>query len=167
MKLVPPFFFLLILCLTSCATSSPEEEEALFENGNTPLDNEVITASSSELELLDLVNEHRTANGFSQLEFSAAAYPEATDHTNYMIAEGKLSHDNFDKRASKIAQKTKAKVVSENVAKDYDSGLEALNGWLASKDHKKTIEGDFSHTAISIKQDASGSTYITQVFFKK
>lgn len=162
MKLVPPLVILLVLCCISCSKDSHEEDATLFES-----DSAALIASATEIELLNLVNDHRISNGLSILEFSNKAYPEATAHTDYMIAQGELSHDNFDVRASKIAEKTNAKKVAENVARDYDTCEEALTAWLSSDSHKKTLEGNFSHTSISIKKDAQGIAYFTQVFFKK
>ena len=58
-------------------------------------------------------------------------------------------------------------MVAENVAKDYDTALEAFEGWYNSSSHKKTMEGDFSHTAISVKKDELGNYYFTQLFYKQ
>lgn len=162
MKLVSPILLMLILCFASCTNSSLEEVNSLYENEEVSLN-----ISISEMELLSLVNDHRVANGLSKLEFSMSAYPETTQHTEYMIQNGEISHDNFIDRASKIEEKTNALVVAENVAKDYTSCEAALNGWLSSDSHRKTVEGDFSHTSISIKEDANGVAYFTQVFFMK
>ena len=114
MKLVSPLLFLLVLCLTSCSSSAYEEDAVLFENESAAL-----TASATEMELLNLINDHRMTAGLSNLEFILTAYPDAIEHTDYMIAKGQISHDNFNTRASKIAEKTEALKVSENVAKDY------------------------------------------------
>lgn len=119
-----------------------------------------------EQELLNLVNSHRNSLGFSSLAFSEVAYSYASDHTDYMIAMGSLSHDNFSARASSISEEVNAEYVSENVAKDYISAQQVLDGWMASPNHRKTLEGEFTHTAVSVKKDASGTFYYTQLFFR-
>ncbi|MEJ2163290.1 MAG: CAP domain-containing protein [Robiginitalea sp.] len=121
--------------------------------------------SALETELLQLVNEHRVLLGYTPLSFSQLAYSYASEHTDYMIAKGSLNHDNFSARASGIASEVNAKAVSENVAKDYDSAEKALQGWLASESHRKTMEGEFSHTAISVKENTEGTLYYTQLFY--
>ena len=84
----------------------------------------------------------------------------------WFLKEG-LSHDNFSSRASKISLETNAKAVAENVAKDYSSATTAFEGWLNSSNHRATIEGDFTHTAVSVKKNSDGDYYFTQLFFKE
>lgn len=127
---------------------------------------EVENAVEVEQELLGIVNEHRVSLGYNYLDFSLVAYEYANKHTDYMIAKGTINHDNFSARASDISQAVNASYVSENVAKDYDSALEAFQKWLASADHRKTMEGEFTHTAVSVKRNTDGNLYFTQLFYR-
>lgn len=120
---------------------------------------------SVESELLELVNQHRESLGYSALSFSQIAYNYANDHTDYMVSTGTLTHYNFSARASGIANAVNAQAVAENLAKDYPTAQKALEGWLASDSHRKTMEGTFSHTAISVKRDSGGTLYFTQLFY--
>jgi uncharacterized protein YkwD len=124
-----------------------------------------VNLKSMESEVLALVNDHRVSRGLSPLEFSEVAYHYANEHNDYMIATGTLSHHNFTARATGIASEADAKAVSENVAKDYPSAALAIEGWLNSESHRKTMEGDFSHTAVSVKKDSEGNLFYTQLFF--
>ncbi|WP_339707679.1 CAP domain-containing protein [uncultured Kriegella sp.] len=119
-----------------------------------------------ESELLRVVNNYRETKGATALEFSAVAYTYANEHTDYMISKGNLSHDNFSARASSISSQENAQYVAENVAKDYETAIEAFENWLESSDHRKTIEGEFTHTAVSVKKDLQGKLYYTQLFFR-
>ena len=121
---------------------------------------------SFEQELLTIVNSHRSSMGANPLQFSAVAYEYASDHNDYMINKGSLSHDNFSSRASSITSETNAEIVAENVAKDYSSADAAFEGWLNSSSHRNTLEGDFTHTAISVKIDGQGNYYYTQLFYR-
>ncbi|MGB5315778.1 MAG: CAP domain-containing protein [Robiginitalea sp.] len=121
--------------------------------------------TAMERELLDLVNAHRQTLGQTSLVFSNIAYEYANAHTDYMISMGSLNHDNFSSRASSISSKVAAKAVSENVARNHDTAAKAMDGWLQSESHKKTLEGNFTHTAISIKKDSQGNLYYTQLFY--
>ncbi len=147
------FFFILSGSCTKESTDTPSIPVA--EN-----------IKAMETELLSIVNSHRSSLGFSSLEFSEVAYDFANSHTDYMISQGSLSHDNFSSRASSIATQTNAAYVAENVAKDYTSAAAAMDGWMASSEHRKTIEGDFTHTAVSVKKDSQGNYYYTQLFYR-
>ncbi len=153
------------ILLTSCSTTSVSEDQELFENGTTS--KVVVELSVQEQELIDIVNNYRTSQGLNELEFSAEAYKYASEHNEYMISQGALSHDNFEARASTISEITSANFVAENVAKDYPQVENALEGWLNSSSHKNTIEGDFTHTTLSIMNDTEGNPYYTQIFFRK
>ncbi|WP_405412068.1 CAP domain-containing protein [Maribacter sp. Asnod1-A12] len=151
---VPVF---LLLFLSSC-TSESIDDTPVLEAEN------VITI---EQDLLDIVNAHRLSLNTNTLTFSDVAYKYANLHTDYMISEGSISHDNFSSRASNIDSEISVEMVAENVAKDYGTALEAFEGWYISSSHKKTMEGDFTHTGISVKKDDLGNYYFTQLFFKQ
>ena len=149
------FLVLLVFVAASCTKeSSIPQDIQQAEN-----------VQALEAELLQLVNQHRTSQGLSSLAFSQVAYQHANDHTDYMIATGQLNHDNFSARASQISESVNAKSVAENVAKDYATAADALEGWLQSPSHRDTMEGAFSHTAISVKSAPDGTLYFTQLFF--
>ncbi len=148
---------LFVLFFGSCTGDSIEDAPVI----------EMENAVAVEGELLEIVNEHRLSLNTNALQFSAVAYKYANIHTDYMIAKGSISHDNFSSRASSINSEVAVEMVAENVAKDYNTAIEAFEGWYNSSTHKKTMEGDFTHTAISIKQNAAGNYYFTQLFYKQ
>jgi len=156
MKLQYAVLVCLIVWGTSCTKETLE----------TPLIPDAQNVVAVEGELLAVVNDHRITLGLNALDYSPEAHEVADEHTNYMIASGNLSHDNFSVRASKISTQVSAEYVAENVAKDYTSAAEALQGWLNSSSHKLTMEGDFTHTAVSVKKNQAGELYFTQIFFR-
>ncbi len=158
MKMKLHYFIMLLFAfvVVSCSTEP-------IESANSP---EAENAIEVEQELLGIVNEHRISLGYADLDYSAIAYEYANKHTDYMIAKGSINHDNFSARASDISQAVNASFVSENVAKDYDSAVEAFQKWLASSDHRKTMEGEFTHTAVSVKRNSDGKLYFTQLFYR-
>jgi len=127
---------------------------------------DIENATELEQEVFLVVNEHRIQLGQTALEFNEVAYEYANQHNDYMISLGDISHDNFSSRATKISEKVSAVYVAENVAKNYDTATEVLQGWLNSASHKKTMEDDFTHTAVSVKRNSSGKFYYTQIFFR-
>lgn len=145
---------ILIVLVASCSKDSVE--------------NEVIATSNSvfEAEVLSLINAHRLTLGKNTLEQSSIAQKYASEHTLYMIEKGELNHNDFPYRAQQISEKTNAKYVSENVARNYTSASEAIINWLLSDGHKENIEGDYTHTGISVMKKPEGNYYFTQLFYK-
>lgn len=157
MRLLYAVPVLFVMIFNSCTSEALEE---------TPII-EAVNMIALEQELLDIVNMHRSSLKLNVLVFSDVAYKYANNHTDYMIAKGSISHDNFSARASSIHSEVEVEMVAENVAKDYDTAMETFDGWYNSTNHKKTMEGDFTHTAVSVKKDNAGNFYYTQLFYKK
>ena len=144
-------------CTLASCTKESEEPLNIAESQNV---------TEVEQELLNTVNDHRISLGKNGLQFNSVAYRHANAHTDYMIVKGAINHDNFTARATDISAETDAVFVAENVAKDYSTASEAFEGWLASTKHKRTMEDDFTHTAVSVKKDAEGKLYFTQIFYR-
>lgn len=158
MKMIRQYLVLvLFVCTMASCTKESMDTANIIEAKNVP---------EIENELLDVVNQHRLSMGQNSLEFSSIAYQYANDHTDYMMSRGSINHDNFGQRASSISSEENAQFVAENVAKDYESASEALSGWLNSSNHKKTIEDEFTHTAVSVKANSDGTLYFTQIFYR-
>ncbi|MGC1514953.1 MAG: CAP domain-containing protein [Maribacter sp.] len=156
MRLHQAVLVLFVLFLGSCTSDSIEDIPVI----------EAENVLHVEQELLQIINGHRVSMNTNSLEFSEVAYKYANTHTDYMISKGTISHDNFSARASNISAEVAVEMVAENVAKDYDNAIEAFEGWYSSKNHRSTMEGDFTHTAISVKVNAEGNYYFTQLFYK-
>ena len=150
-------FLSLLMTLTSCSTATQEEEVAIYEK---------VSISTIEEEVLDLVNEYRVSQGLEVVIFGDVAYDFAASHNEYMIEQGVISHDNFISRSTDLTVKADADFVSENVGKDFTTARGVVNAWINSATHKKVMEGDFTYTAISVKEDANGVLYFTELFYK-
>lgn len=156
MKMKFAWLLALGMLVVSCTTDSVTAPD--------PVD--TVNMVAVESELLEMVNSHRENLGYNPLAFSEVAYSYANDHNDYMAATGKLSHDNFSSRASGIAQEVNAEYVAENVAKGYTSAAGAFENWMESSSHRKTMEGEFTHTAVSVKVSEDGVYYYTQLFYR-
>ncbi|MCK5442497.1 MAG: CAP domain-containing protein [Maribacter sp.] len=152
----------LILCLSLIAFSCSKEE--LLENDSGL--NKSLTATEQENKLFNLLNEHRLSLNLSSLTFDNLSYSFASEHSEYMISQGVTSHVKFNERAAEISAETGAEFVAENVANDYFTIEDAMKAWLESPGHKENIEGDYSHSAISVKKDPNGNLYFTQIFYR-
>ncbi|MFK5973665.1 MAG: CAP domain-containing protein [Flavobacteriaceae bacterium] len=153
--------YYVLYTIVVCMASSCSKEAS-----NTTGTIEAESVIAIEQELLKVVNAHRIEIGNSVLEFSSVAYEYAGKHTDYMISRGDLNHDNFSNRASDITTKVDAEFVAENIAKDYADASSVFQSWLKSSSHRKTIEGEFTHTAVSVKKDNKGNLYFTQLFYR-
>ena len=163
-RLIGAFLVLaVVMGMSMCSSPSASEETELTE---TLSENEKITIDPVQMEgeLLDLINAYRSSIGQAVLQNSAPSYKYAQAHNDYMISKNSLSHDNFEERASKIAEETNAKSVSENVARFYSTAQQALDGWLNSTSHKEALEGNYTHTTLSVQLDKDGRPYFTQIF---
>ena len=152
-----------VMGMSMCSNPAASEEQELTE---TVSENEKVNINATQMEgeLLDLINAYRSNMGAKVLENSASSYKYAQAHNDYMISKNSLSHDNFEERASKIAEETNAKSVSENVARFYPTAQQALDGWLNSASHKAALEGNYTHTTLSVQLDKAGRPYFTQIF---
>ncbi|CAM4172282.1 CAP domain-containing protein [Zobellia roscoffensis] len=161
------FNILLLIALatlmTSCSTSTTEEDELYKAVATTT---EEVEISSIEQEVIDVVNEYRVSVGLNAVAFNGVAYGYANAHNEYMISEGVISHDNFDKRASDLSIDANADFVSENLGMDFTNADDILEAWKNSPTHKKVMEGNFKYTAVSVTADENDVLYFTQLFFQ-
>lgn len=168
MKIAFPYCAFLILLITSC--SKYENFYGYDETADDSLQNVTLVSSNehntNEALLFDMVNTYRSSIGLNEMQFESTTFYFAGIHNDYMIAEGQISHANFDERAETISKRTGAVHISENVAKNYDTLEEAFEGWLSSPGHRKNIEGDYTNSAISIRPNSEGEFYFTQIFFR-
>lgn len=162
MKLRYIILFLAITFLTSCTKEGIFIEEDELDAAELAY----YARTAEEKQLFDLVNEYRVSINLPAMVHEDNSYYHATQHSLLMASKTAISHDNYDKRAAEISRRTGAIFVAENVAKDYPTNEKALEGWLNSSSHRATIEGDYTHTAVSIQKDATGNRYFTQIFFR-
>ncbi len=92
----------------------------------------------------------------------------ADGHTDYMVQNGTVSHDNFSQRVETLMNNAQAKSVAENVAYGFNSAQGVINSWLNSDEHRTIIENqNYTHFGISTESNSEGRNYFTQIFIKK
>lgn len=150
------------------ASCSSEEDGISFDPVEIELATKSAQLSSLELEILDLVNDHRASINLPKLTQLSIVSNVADTHTTYMIETGEVSHANFNQRVALLTTNANAKNVAENVAYGFNSAQGVVTGWLNSEAHKEIIESPtFSHFGISIEKNDSGRNYFTQIFIEK
>jgi uncharacterized protein YkwD len=151
-------FSLFFISMTSCSKNNDAPltvSENLMTNPGY---------SAIEIEVMKLLNEYRTSKGLKVLIVNDYISKQAKDHTNYMISKDKLSHDNFNVRSSNIVKELKATGNGENVAFGQTTAKAVVDDWINSPDHKKNIEGNFTHFGISIIANSQNRFYFTNIF---
>lgn len=121
-----------------------------------------------EVELMHIINNYRKNKGLSQLLVIDHISYLSAQHNRNMIQLNAVNHNAFVERSNELIQLYGAVDVGENVAYNYISNNGVLDAWINSPDHKKIIEGNFTHFGLSITKDTvSGKKYYTNIFIKE
>ncbi|MDP3313426.1 CAP domain-containing protein [Lutibacter sp.] len=167
MKSLSPTIFCLLIFSFIFSSCSKEDDGIYFSETKETLF-EKSSYSDIELEIFNLINNHRKSLNLSNLTPLNIVSGVANGHTKYMIEKGAPNHDNFMERTQILSKNANAKHVGENVAFGYNSAQGAVNGWLNSSTHKSLIENPyFTHFGISTERDANGRNYFTNIFITK
>lgn len=157
-----PLMALFVCLLFSCSSNTDELNE------NTTVEITIPETKIIEIEILELINNHRIGLGLNSLQNMDAVKGQAYLHTNYMISQNTVSHDNFGERSQYLKQNANAKLVSENVAYGYNSAESVVTAWLNSDSHREAIEkANFTHFDISAEKNENNQWYFTNIFIKK
>lgn len=160
------FLVLVTISIFSCSS-----EDASATPGPTPVDIAQATAeytyTDDETAVMDAINDYREGLGLNRLEKIDFVSIKSEEHNNYMISVGTISHNFFQARAEKIIQVLGAQNVGENLASNYSTTQAVMNAWIASESHKANLVGDYTHFGISIRKNAEGKKYYTNMFVKK
>lgn len=126
------------------------------------------TYTSTDRQILQLVNQYRKSMGKAELEMNQTIWNEAMQHSSNMAAGTvAFSHDGFTDRINRIKAAIGGSSAAENVAYGYPTAQSVVDGWLSSPGHRNNMEGDYSLTGISAVQNSAGTWYYTQIFLKK
>jgi uncharacterized protein YkwD len=161
-KLLPLIAIVAFLGLTSCSTDSVAEDT--IDSIEVPV---APQAKQIEVEIMELINAHRITQGLSPLNDHNTVKAVAFTHTDYMIEENNVSHDNFFQRKQSLQANANANVVSENVAYGFNSAESVVNAWLNSPSHRENIEGNFTDFDISAEKNNEEKWYFTNIFIKR
>ncbi|MGB1309527.1 MAG: CAP domain-containing protein [Oceanihabitans sp.] len=168
-----PVLALFAILLLSCSTDSEDSNSNSNDNAttntssNTNTGYTVPTTKTIEIEILELINNHRISAGLNSLQSMSAIKGQAYSHTDYMIDQNNISHDFFGNRRSYLVNNVSAVSVAENVAYGYSSAEAVVVAWLNSPSHREAIEADFTHFDISAEKNTEGQWYFTNIFVKR
>jgi uncharacterized protein YkwD len=157
-----PLLALLAMLSFSCATDSLDDKADAIE-----LSLIIPETKTIELEILELINNHRLALGLNALTNMTMVKSVAFSHTDYMVDKNEVSHANFYKRSDYLKANAGANKVSENVAYGYTSAQSVVNAWLKSEAHRANIEGDYTNFDVAAEENSEGKWYYTNIFIKR
>lgn len=158
---------IVLLLLLSVSIVSCSSSDAVDAPVDTSQANAKYTYTPDEIEVMDLVNNYRQGLGLRTLEKIDYISIKSEEHNEYMISTGAMNHNFFQDRAESLIQVLGAVNVSENLAYNYSTAQAVFNAWLNSASHKENMVGDFTHFGISIRKNADGKKYYTNMFIKK
>lgn len=157
-----PLLALMAILSFSCTTDSLDDKADAIELSLITPETKTI-----EVEILELINNHRLSMGLTALSDMTVVKSVAFTHTDYMVDNNEVSHANFYKRSDYLKANAGAIKVSENVAYGYSSAESVVTAWLKSDGHRANIEGDFTNFDLAAEQNVEGKWYYTNIFIKK
>ena len=153
---------LAVFTFSSCTTDSIDDKADAMELSLVEHE-----AKTIEVEILELINNHRLSLGLNPLADMAIVKSVASSHTDYMVDNDEVSHHNFFTRSDYLKSNAGAKKVSENVAFGYSSAESVVRAWIKSEPHKENLEGDYTNFDVSAEKNEEGRWYYTNIFIKK
>ncbi|SFD33800.1 CAP domain-containing protein [Algibacter pectinivorans] len=159
---LPMVLLYALFTFSSCSTDNDKNEFSAIEMNLIQQESKAI-----EVEILKLINSHRSSLGLNALTEMNIVKSVAYSHTDYMVDRGEVSHHNFFTRSEYLKANAGAKNVSENVAYGYSSAESVVRAWLKSEAHKENLEGDYTNFDVSAEKNEEGKWYYTNIFIKK
>jgi uncharacterized protein YkwD len=134
-----------------------------------------------ELQIIQLVNSHRAANGLAPLAVSGLLNVAADFHSRDMAAIGSvygpgagMQHTLFGTTRPEVGDRldaagydnwTSSFAWGENIAYGYTTAAAVVNAWMNSSGHRANIlSGSFTEIGVSVRVAADGTLYFTQNF---
>ena len=124
--------------------------------------------SKEQLEVLNLVNKERKANGLKPLTLNKELSNVANIKSRDMIEKGYFDHTSptygspFDMmKKFNISYNT----AGENIAMGQKTPSEVMNSWMNSSGHRANIlNSTYTELGVGIQKDSNGTIYWTQMF---
>ena len=127
--------------------------------------------SKEQVEVLNLVNKERKANGLKPLTLNKELSNVANIKSRDMIEKGYFDHTSptygspFDMmKKFNISYNT----AGENIAMGQKTPSEVMNSWMNSSGHRANIlNSTYTELGVGIQKDSNGTIYWTQMFIGK
>ncbi|ODT65940.1 MAG: hypothetical protein ABS75_29795 [Pelagibacterium sp. SCN 63-23] len=111
-------------------------------------------------QILSTINAVRRANGSGAWLYNPQLEAAARAQARLMARQDKLSHDLGVTLRQRVSEAGYHGAVGENVAKGYQTLPAAIEGWLASQGHRKTLlSTKFMEFGLAFARTNSGKLY--------
>jgi uncharacterized protein YkwD len=119
--------------------------------------------------VFEAVNGHRRGAGLPDLVPSDELARIARGHSEAMAAgRADLGHTGFQERTAEIRARMPMASAAENVSKHTRPLSQvpdaALKVWLASRTHRRNLEGRYDTSGVGAARAPSGTIFLTQIF---
>lgn len=133
---------------------------------NSPREPGYRSSREIERDVFERINRYRASRGLPELRQSDQLAEVAREHSREMAAgHVPFGHYGFHERAARLDG---YRSISENVAfnnyPDAGSAERAVEGWISSPEHHKSIVGAYEVTGIGVARGPRGRIYYTQLF---
>lgn len=126
------------------------------------------SVTAYEREVISLVNEHRRANGLSELSYDWELSRVARIKSQDMKDSGYFAHNSPTYGSPFSMMKNfgiKYRSAAENIARGYDTPKTVVDGWMNSSGHRANIlNPSFTHIGVGYVSDGN---YWTQMFVSR
>ena len=124
--------------------------------------------SKEQVEVLNLVNKERKANGLKPLTLNKELSNVANIKSRDMIEKGYFDHTSPTYGSPFDMMKTfniSYKAAGENIAMGQKTPSEVMNSWMNSSGHRANIlNSTYTELGVGIQKDSNGTIYWTQMF---
>ena len=117
-----------------------------------------------ETSVFSNTNQERVKRDLVKLKGTKCLDTFAERHAKKMAAEQKMYHQDL----GPILKKCNLRMVGENVAYGYNTGKDAVGGWMNSDGHRANIlQKDYRNIAVGAYKSKDGRWYVAQVFGRR
>ena len=151
-KLIPLLFFLLLGCTSSDSEVIPPIMSYSY--------------STTELDLINNVNDYRTSHGFTTLQSVEHIGYLCSEHNQTMMQTEVIDHRDFESRIHNLKLTMNVTNVSELVAGNFSTNQSVMSAFLNDPLCKKILEEDRDRIGVSVSVSPNGRKYYTLILVK-
>lgn len=135
-----------------------------------PAASPTVAITQDEQVIVDLTNRARADDGLAPLAVDPGLQRAARIHAENMARLNRLSHELSETDTPSLADRARAagyrySMLGENIAFNYYSPSQAVDGWLDSEGHRRNIlTAEYTQIGVSLAYNSFGQPYYIQVF---
>lgn len=158
------------LVLSAAAATIVLGCQSLQQSQSTARPSPVISLSTTENQIFDLINQQREHNSIGPLTRNRALDSAARYQADNMARLKTMAHVLQGTSAPTFPERIRMvhylySRVAENIAHGQRTAQEAVSGWVASPPHRESImDSRLTETGVAVARASNGGLYFCQVF---